>query len=360
MTRFKKYIAKTIFNLFLKIFSKNISNEKIYFPTKAKILIVNFNDIQKSLNITPLIKILSENFNSTITLFTTKECADVFVTNKFVSSIIIYNRAEKSFIKTIISLLAEKYDVIIDPDENINKLSSYSVGLVRAKFKVGFSKKSKNLFTHRIPLLEKNKVHVVDRIIQLADSFEMEINKSDLNIYYPPSEKASETIEKYCIQHDLLHKFTAVVNISNTSEIGFWGIDNYQSLLKYFRNYDINIIIVASIEDIEIAVKIAEKSNLIFYNTDLDIYAELLNNTNFIFTPDSFTVQLAAAFKIPTFCLFVQHKVADMINVPYNSDFDFALTEKDDLKNISFGKVLNSFVPYFEYAFERYSKQSPK
>ena len=342
------------------VFSKKNVKEKIYFPNKAKILIVNFNDIQKSLNITPLVKILSENFNSAITLFTTKDCADVFSTNSFVSSIILYNSAEKSFLKTILSLLTYKFDVIIDPNEDVSKLSSYSVGLLRAKYKVGFAKMNKQLLTHKIPLLEKNKIHIIDRILHLTDCFEMEVNKTDLNIYFSTSENAQKNIENYFIQHDLLHKFTAVINISNRNELGFWGFDNYKSLLKYLHNYDINLIIVSSIEDIELAEKIADKSCLIYYNTDLDIYAELLKNTDFIFTPDSFTVQLAAAFKIPTFCLFVQHKVADMINVPYNSDFDFALTEKDDLKNISYGKVLNSFVPYFEYVYERYSKNSTK
>ena len=355
MSKIKKYITDAIFIIFLKIFSKKKIKEKIYFPNKAKILIVSFNNIQKSLNITPFVKILSENFNSEITLFTSKECADVFAMNSFISSIIIYNPAEQSFFKAILGLFTRKFDVIIDPDEDVSKLSSYAVGLTRAKYKVGFAKKNKQLFTHRIPLLEKNKIHVVDRLLHLTDCFEMEVNKSDLNIYISTSEKAEKTVENYLIQHDLLHKFTAVINISNRHELGFWGFDKYKSLLKYLRNYDINLLVVASIEDIELAEKIAEKSNLIFYNTDLDIYAELLKNSDFIFSPDSFTVQLAAAFKVPTFCLFVQHKVAEMINVPYNSDFDFALTEKNDLKNISYGKVLNSFVPYFEYVFERYN-----
>lgn len=355
MNRYKRYITDLFFNLFLKIFSKKNIKKKIYFPYKAKILLLNFSNIQESFNITPFIKILNENYNSTITLFTLKETADVFETNKYISSIIIYSKSENSFFKTIFNLLSKKYDVLIDPDEELNKLNSYATGFLRAKFKVGFAKKGSSLFSHKLPLLGKNKVHVVDRILHLADAFEMEINKSDLNIVYTPSVKSKSVIEKYYIQHDLLHKFTALINISNKTDIGFWGIDNYKNLLKYLCNYDINIIITSSIEEVEIAEKIAGKSNLIFYNTDLDIYAELLKNSNFIFTPDSFTVQLAAAFKVPTFCLFVQHKVADMINVPYNSDFDFALTEKDNLKDISYGKVLNSFVPYFEYVFERYS-----
>jgi ADP-heptose:LPS heptosyltransferase len=204
--------------------------------------------------------------------------------------------------------------------------------------------------------LEVNKSHIVDRILELTKPFELSYNKTDLNIFYKTSEKSKKNIEDFLIKNDLMYKFNAIINVSNNPKIGFWGVDNYNNLIKYLHNYDISVIVVSSIEDIEIAEKISDKNNILFYNTELDIYAELIKNSDFIFTPDSFTIQLGAAFKIPTFCLFVQHKESEMINVPYNSDFDFALTEKNNLKNISYGKVLNSFVPYFEYVYERYQR----
>jgi hypothetical protein len=46
-----------------------------------------------------------------------------------------------------------------------------------------------------------------------------------------------------------------------------------------------------------------------------------------------------------------------MINVPYKSDFDFVLTDKPKLSDISYGKVLNSFVPYFDHIYENYQIQ---
>lgn len=358
MKKIKKYIIDLLFKIFLSIFSKKTNKKKIYFPYQAKILIINFGDIQQTLTITPLVIILRENFNSQISLLTNKENAEVFKNNKYVSESIIYSKFEKNFWSMKVNLWKEKYDVLIEASEKDDYFSSFCTGLNFAKNKVGFIKKNRKLFSHKLQLLEKNKIHAVDRYLSLLEPFEMNFDKTNLNIHYPTSEKSKQVIEKYLITHDLLHKFTVVVNVSNKHEIGFWGVDSYKSLLKYLRNYDINIIIASNIEDIEIAEKIADKSNLIFYNSELDSYAELLKNVNFIFTPDSFTVQLAAAFKVPTFCLFVQHKVAEMINVPYNSDFDFALTEKDNLKNISYGKVLNGFVPYFEYVYERYCKNS--
>jgi len=214
-----------------------------------------------------------------------------------------------------------------------------------------------NLFTHKLQQLNINTTHVVDRILNLTEPLEMEHDKADLNIFYKTSAESQKIISDYLIKHDLSYKLTALINISNNLKIGFWGIDNFKNIIKYLRNYNLNIVLIASLDDIEIAEKIADSKHLIFYNTDFDIYAELIKNSNFVFSPDSFTVQLAAAYKIPVFCLFVQHNTTEMINVPYNSDFDFALTDKDNLKHISYGKVLNSFIPYFEYVYERYRQQ---
>ncbi|MCW8850496.1 MAG: hypothetical protein OQJ81_11000, partial [Melioribacteraceae bacterium] len=132
-------------------------------------------------------------------------------------------------------------------------------------------------------------------------------------------------------------------------------IDNYKRLLKFLKNYNINVIISASIDDIESAEILGTNNNIIFYDSEFDIFSELVRNVNFIFSPDSYLIQLAAAFKIPIFCLFVQHKNNEMINVPYNSDFDFAITEKNALSDISYGKVLNSFVSYFDFIYEKYN-----
>ena len=51
----------------------------------------------------------------------------------------------KNSLKNILSLLTYKFDVIIDPNEDVSKLSSYSVGLLRAKYKTGICKKEQTI-----------------------------------------------------------------------------------------------------------------------------------------------------------------------------------------------------------------------
>ena len=349
------YISSILYKIFLKLFSKKKQSKKIYSSEKLNILLIQFGSLKEALIVTPLIKVLQTNINCSINLLATKNNESAFLNNGCISNIFLQEKEPLNFVKSIINLYRNNFDVIIDLHEHLNKDASVIMGLLNANYKVGFSKEDVNLLTHIIFLQNPNRVHIVDRILSLTDAFEIYYSKADLNIMFNTNEPAKKTIEEYLIKHDLTHKFKVMINISADLGVGFWGQDNYKKLIKYIEDYKVNVIISASINDIETAELLSNNKHIIYYNTDFEIFAELVKNVDFIFSPDSFLVQLAAAYKIPIFCLFVQHKTAEMINVPYNSDFDFALTEKQNLADISYGKVLNSFISYFEYIFEKFN-----
>jgi ADP-heptose:LPS heptosyltransferase len=354
LNKLKEYLSDFFFSLFLKVFQQKTIKQNIHSQNQIKILIIHFGDLQQALSVTPILKVIITNIDSSITILANKDNSEAFANNIFIDKVIICEDGYRIISKSLVELNRQKFDVIIDSHETQKKIASIILGLLRVKHKVGFMNGSEKLLTHKFPKLNINKTHSVDRLLRLAEAFILGVNKAELNILYNTTAKSQKTIENYLIKHDFTYKPTALINISNKNDLGFWGIENYKKLLKYLRNYDVNIIVAASIEDIETAELIAGSKHTIFYNNDFDIYAELIKKSNFVFSPDSFTIQLAGAYKIPVFCLFVQHRTAEMINVPYNSDFDFALTEKENLKEISYGKVLNSFVPYFEYVYERY------
>jgi ADP-heptose:LPS heptosyltransferase len=346
---------KAITFLLIFIFGKSEIAKKIYPESNSDFLIICCGSIQNALNITPLIKVLKETYGISINILTDDKCAKVFFNNSSVENVIITSSEIKEYFKILLRLRSNRFRALIMPDDSPSNPAIYAVSLLRADFKIGFDGNFSKLLTHKIPLPDKNTVHPVDRNLELTAAFDMAFDKGDLNIIYEPTKRSKLSLETYRITHDLIHKPTAVINISSELEIGFWGVDSYKRLLRFLRNYEFNIIIASSIGNMKEAEDIAEKKYLIYYDTDFDAYAQLIKSANFVFTPDSFTIQLSAAFKVPVFCLFVQHNSSDMLNVPYNSDFDFCLTEKPSLDKLSFGKVLNSFVPYFEYVYQRYN-----
>jgi len=355
MSSIRIKILDSVFKLFLILFKRKNNSSKIFASEPLNILLINLGNIQQALSITPLISVLSNNLNCNITTLINQTNYPVFSNNKNIRSSIIYKKESFRILKTLKLLIQRNYDIVIDTHEQINRDVSIIVGILRTKYKIGFKKADENLLTHSLQIKDHNKVHVVDRILDITDAFEIYFSKTDLNIYYSPSGNAKKVIEDFTIKHDLKHKMTVMLNLTGNDGIGFWGIDNYKRLLKFLKNYNINVIISASIDDIESAEILGTNNNIIFYDSEFDIFSELVRNVNFIFSPDSYLIQLAAAFKIPIFCLFVQHKNNEMINVPYNSDFDFAITEKNALSDISYGKVLNSFVSYFDFIYEKYN-----
>lgn len=353
MKLLKKYILSFIYKIFLRLFSSKKNINKIYFPDRSKILLIQLGTLQQALSVTPFLEVLHTKLNCSITLLVKNSNLNAFNNNPHVDEIYILDEEPIGIFKNYLNLRRCKFDLIIDLHEYLEKEASIFMGLLKAKYKVGFVKEDVDLLTHKVFRQNPNKIHIVDRILSLTDVFDISFSKSDLNIVFIPDKNAEKSIEEYLIKYDLTHKFKVLINISEELEIGSWGFDNYKKLLKYLENYNAKVIIAASIEDIEIAESLSNKKHTIYYNTDFQIFAELLKNVNFIFSPDSFFVQLASAYKIPIFCLFAQQKTAEMINVPYNSDFDFALTEKENLSDISYGKVLNSFIPYFDYVYEK-------
>jgi hypothetical protein len=51
--------------------------------------------------------------------------------------------------------------------------------------------------------------------------------------------------------------------------------------------------------------------------------------------------------KIPLFGIYVKYKTDDMIWTPYNTDFEYVVTEEPTLKNISFESVKKKLIPFW-------------
>ena len=354
----KKQLKSSLFTFFLFLVKRKKYQSKIHSSQPLNILLIHFGTIQQALSVTPLLTVLSKKLKCSISVLQNQQNTHVFNNNEFVNLSLIFKNEPRAILNTLRKLYSYKFDVVINTHEDINQNASLITGLLRVRYKIGFIKNDYKLYTHALDIKDQNKVHLIDRILDITDAFEIYFSKSDLNVHYLPSSNATMIVENFIIKHDLNYKMTVLINLTGNDGIGYWGTDKYKKLIKYLGNYNINVILTASIEDIDEAELIGKDKYLIFYDTEFDIFSELVRNVDFIFSPDSYVVQLASAFKIPIFCLFVQHKSNEMINVPYNSDFDFALTEKNNFRDISYGKVLNSFIPYFDYIYENYKTKT--
>lgn len=352
MNYLKKYLKIITTIVITNLVSKKKSNKKIPLNENSNVLIFILKNKSESLLITPLLQLIYENTKANISVLANENNEIIFKNNPYVNSIII---CEKDFSKQIFQsflLRKNKFDVLINCSENINETEILFSSLVSSKYKIGFNNISDKTFSHIVDKLNIISNHYVDRILQLCEVFEFTVDKSRLNILYKTNKVYDEDIDKYILSQFSYTKLLAIINISGEVNNTFWGIDNYKKLIKYLKNYEVNIIVAFEQNNIEEAEKISDGKENIFLTNEFDKYASLISKSNFVFTVDSFTLQLAASYKKRVFCLFPKQKSNELIRVPYISDFDFVTSEKDDLSDLHYGKVLNSFIPYFDFVYE--------
>ncbi len=209
-------------------------------------------------------------------------------------------------------------------------------------------KSNRKLFTHTSKKVNSSKYHIIDRLLKLADLFNIKINQDGVNVIYKPLKDSINSVETYLKNNFTESKFLIGINISSGSKSRFWGIDNFQRLIQFLQQYDINILLLTSPDDLKLANEISQNKIPIFYSQKYDEFAAMISKIDLLFTPDTAIVHLASAFEIPVFGIYVKYKTNDMIWKPYKSDFDCVITEEPNLNNVTFESVINSFKSFLE------------
>ncbi len=356
MNSIQTHIVDVFFQIFQFFFRKKKVKKRITLNSNYNVLLILKGSVSDALMTTPFIKILQQNSKATTLILTNKKNTEIFNHNFDIEKVFNFSDNIPESIKLLYKLKIKNFDVIINLNEEFDRQTSLIIGLLKTNYKIGFSNITPKLLTHPIENSEKFANHKVDRLLKLTEAFDFIYTKKGLNIFYETQKKSDENLKNFLHEKNVKDKLLVCINISTYEENKInWKTENYIKIVKYLSEFELDIIVTSSIYDIELAEKISVKNSHTFYNTDFDEYAALIKYSDFIFTPDSFTVHLAAAFKKPVFILF--NEGDEMLHVPYNSDFDFVLNEKDNLSKLSYGKVLNSFIPYFEYVFERYGNK---
>lgn len=355
LEKLKRIIKDIALKLFFTIFKSKFNNSNISLNNNENLLLIIFEDISHALQTTPLIQLLGES-HAKLTVLTNQYSKDIFKGNNSILEIIVFEKDLKSFIKILKMINSKSFQTLINTNESFNYLISFLIGLVKIKIKIGFKNLDEKLYTHLITTPNKIKNHKVDRILSLLTYFNVNYNKKDLNILFDINTKTKQIVENFLIENQLKDKYLVGINISSIDN-NSWGVDNYKSLVKYFRNYEIKIIILAETEEMDIAKEIAGKEHIIYFNTELKNFAAIIKATNFLISPKSYVIHLASAFNIPIFCLFHQFNKTEMLDIPYKSDFDFALTEDEKLERLTFGNMLNNFIPFFENYYSDFEKR---
>ncbi len=348
-----KKIEIILKNFFLKLlillFRVKNRDGRITLPENPRILFIRLNRLGDGLVTTPLIKLIKENLNPYILVLADSKNFVAFNSNKNIDKVIVYHKGIKSFFEIINFVKSQKIDLVIDAHDDVSFTVSLLVGCIRTKYKLALKKKNSPLFTHTVPKPDPKSVHVVDRVLAIAAALNLSYNRDEVNIDYNPPSIASHKSDNFIEKRFPEKKFLIGLNISAGSDARFWGVENFRKLEKWlYDNYDVHIIFICSTRDVKHAFQITVHQGNVFFTPDFDEFAAMIGKLDLLFSPDTATIHIASAFKVPVFGLYVKYNTEDMIWSPYRSDFDCVVTKEPNLNNLTFEEVISKLKPFLE------------
>lgn len=341
---FKNVLLKLL--LILNPSKKNFSIPE--FTPNSVILFIRLNRIGDALVTTPLLYEIKKQIGCKVIVLSDPGNYFVFLNNPSVDEVIIYKKGLKS-ITGINRIIKEKnIDTVVDLHDDVSTTVSFLIALSNVKLKFGLFRSNSSVFTHTVEKLNPSKFHVIERSLELSKLFNLKVNKTNASVRFYPSDGAEQKAKSELVRLNPQKQFVAGVNISAGSLARFWGIDNYKKVINALSGYNIKIILFCSESDYSLAEQITIKNNIYPPTKDFANFAAAIMNLNFLITPDTSVVHIASIKRIPLFGIYVKYNTDDMIWSPYNTEFEYVVTEEPTLKNISFESVQQKLIPFLE------------
>lgn len=224
--------------------------------------------------------------------------------NKNVDKIYDYEKGlEKKIAKEIAS---ESYDVLIDFSEMLRVNQMKLINLCAAKVNIGLDKKKWNLF--QLSFFKDDKKHISNLYSDVLNLLSIETKNLDYEIQLP---------------EESLSRVNAIVNENKYMVLNPYAASKHRSLNKdkivetanFLLNHQEGLLYIIGEpskknEILDICKKIGSRARYPELNGILDV-AAFISKANYVVTPDTSIVHIAAAFKIPMTAIYRADSLED-------------------------------------------------
>lgn len=348
---FAKKLEIIIRKSILKIF-KIVSRSKTPLPpgidyNTCKFLFVRQDRIGDLLVSTPLLYALNNRYpRAAIDMLLSSNNVFVLENTPFIRRRWIYRKQVKSIVGLIRDVRKEKYDFVIDLMDNPSATTTALSLCAGGKWNVGLAKQNEYAYDIVIPLRSRKDIHIIERIAELLRVFDIDPSRENLRPRYEISQSNASKARSFISGLRPTKGYLIGINLSAGSETRFWGVDNYRSLIeKLHEEYrDIVIVLLFKNSDENRAQDIALSRSFVNVvpTSSFDQFAAIIQQLDYLITPDTAAVHLASAFQIPSVVLYVQSDKSLRIWDPYRSPSECVVTDVDDLKTIPVSQVYDA------------------
>lgn len=348
--------AKKLIKLLLENSNEPIlvQNNELIFTRESisKILILRHDRIGDILISTPFFKQLRELFPDTQidVLLSYKNIAGAKAIEHFVNHIRIYKKNFSEILRLMGDIRYEQYDLIIDLFDNESATSSAFIKYSKTKFSLGLQKANENVYTHVVPLLSKNKFHIVERVLNLLLPFGINPSEVDNKLCYCINDADKSKQEAFLSEKS--KEFRIGVNLAGSNRNKFWGTQNYIELIKKMQtDRSIEILIFATNDYNAEVTQITEITSALraFESDSTHEYALQLSTCDMIITPDTSAIHFASAFSIPVIA-FYNTEAIERVGLPWypwKVPYKAFETTSGDITEIKPETVYNGFLDLF-------------
>lgn len=252
-----------------------------------------------------------------------------------------YDKKVGSSIALLRSLRRTQYDVAVDLMDKTSATSSVLLAAVNATYAIGLEKENAEVYTHVVAVPNRTTTHVVERTARVLLPLGIEPQRGDLALEYPLS--AEDTAQAQAVFGVQQSAVRIGVNISGSSELRYWGQENWMHFLRTIaqRYSNAEVVVFAAPHHAQEQEAIAAATGVRAVPTvpTFHRFAALIRQCDMLVTPDTSVVHLAAAFCIPAVVLF-SHTANAVSWHPYNSPHIVIAAENDSLAGIASADVL--------------------
>lgn len=322
--------------------------QKFYFVEGSRILLLRHDRIGDIMVSIPFIKKLRNLFPDVQIdiLLSNRNIVAKSAVEPYVNNIYVLEKGFIKYIQLLNKLKTNKYDMIIDLFDNASTTSSIIIKFANPLYALGLNKANSSLYTHVVPLLNKNKHHIVERIAQLLIPFGVAPQSRDLHLSYPlNAERVARASKLLSVKNN---RVLLGINLAGSNRSKYWGTDNYIELIKTLniKYPDFDVIIFHTQDYVSEFNELTKHTvcSAAPLTNEFDDYVAMLSLTKIIISPDTAAVHIAAAFKIPCIGLFLWTGSKDT-GLPwysFNSPYRCLKTSSGSLVNITVDEVIEA------------------
>ena len=288
--------------------------------TSPRILVLRQDRLGDVLISTPIVRALRKHFpHAQIdALLSDNNMAARRAYEPFVDQFLRYGKSIGRIVSLRSELRARKYDVVVDMTDNASSTSSMLVTMSNARIAIGIDKENRGVYTHVVPRVDRNTMHIVDRIVRLLWPFGINTSTIDKHMAYDVSDEerasamqslgmsaAANTEPLYLVTPN---RIRIGVNISGSTlsrRMEAPTIIEFVELVKAKHpSVDFFIFATPDLVDVQGAVCSSTKAYAVPVSPSFHAYACALSCMHALVTPDTAAVHLAAAWQMPTVVLY--------------------------------------------------------